>query len=102
MAVTQVIGSSPQPVMPHRCQPPKNRITIKNAAVTMCRNSAIKIQQQLHAGIFGVIAADQFLLGLGQVERQPGRFGERGDHEDHETQRLSETFQMPRVGLLGR
>ena len=28
-------------------------------------------QQQLHAGIFGVIAADQFLFGLGQIEWQP-------------------------------
>ena len=28
-----------EPVTPHRCQPPRNMITIRKAAVTMCRNS---------------------------------------------------------------
>ena len=52
-------------------------------------------QQQLHAGIFRVIAADQFLLGFGQIERQPGGFGERGDHEHNEPQWLGKAFHMP-------
>ena len=34
--------SSAEPVMPQKCQPPRNRITIRNAAVIMCRNSAIR------------------------------------------------------------
>src|SRR6185437_1409443 len=41
IAVVQVTLLS-APVRPHRCQPPKNRITIKNETVTMCRNSAIR------------------------------------------------------------
>ena len=76
--------------MTRKCQPPKNRITIRNDAVIMCRNSATRNKQQLHARVFGVVAADQFLLALGQVERQAGRFGERGDDKDDKAQRLDE------------
>jgi len=36
-----------EPVTPHRCQPPRNMITIKNAAVTMCRNSATSNSRSL-------------------------------------------------------
>ena len=47
-------------------------------------------QQELDAGILGVIAADELLLGLGQVERQPGRLGEARHEEDDEAERLGE------------
>ena len=47
-------------------------------------------QQQLDAGIFGVVAAHQFLLRLRQVERQPGRLGKAGHEKDEEAQRLCE------------
>ena len=37
-----------------------------------------------------MVAADQFLLGLGQVERQAVALGEDADHEQQERQRLEE------------
>ena len=37
-----------------------------------------------------MVAADQLLLGLGQVERQPVALGERADQEQQERQRLDE------------
>ena len=37
-AIVQV-STGPEPVTPQRCQPPRNMITIRNAAVTMWRTS---------------------------------------------------------------
>ena len=48
-----------------------------------------------------MVAADQFLLGLGQVEGQPAGLGERGHAEDHEAQRLDEDVPDAGLGLLG-
>jgi len=39
---------------------------------------------ETHRRIFRVVAADEFLLGLGQVEGHAVGFGEHGDHEDYE------------------
>ena len=57
-------------------------------------------QQQLDAGIFRVIAADQFLLGLRQVEGQPGRLGEAGNQKDDEAQWLGEGEPEAGLGLM--
>ena len=40
---------------------------------------------ELHRRIFGVEPADQFLLGFGQVERQPVGLGEPADQEEQES-----------------
>ena len=42
------------------------------------------------------IAADQLLLGLGQVERQPVGLGEGADQEEQEADRLDD--ESPRRG----
>ena len=39
-------------------------------------------ERELHRAVFGVIAADQLGLGLGQIERQAIRFRENRDRED--------------------
>ena len=54
---------------------------------------------QLHSGVLGTVAGDQFLLGLDQVEGQPSGFGEGGHEEDQETQRLDK-YVPAAVGLL--
>ena len=44
-------------------------------------------QGEQEARVLGVEAADQFLLGLDEVERRPVEFGGRGDQEDRRTAR---------------
>ena len=61
-----------------------------------------QVHHQLDAGVLGVIAADQLLLGLGQVEGQPGGLGERGHAEDDEAQRLREARSTRRLRPAGR
>ncbi len=65
----------------------------------MCVYSPRKNKRELHAAVFGVIAADQFLLGLGQVERQAVALGEDAGDEQQAGQRLEE--EVPAViGLV--
>ena len=45
---------------------------------------------QLQGVVLGVVAADEFLLRLGQIERQAVALGERAGHEQQEGQRLVE------------
>ena len=40
---------------------------------------------ELQRAVLGVVAADQFLLAFGQVERQPVALGEGADQEQQET-----------------
>ena len=61
---------------------------------------AHQVHHQLDAEILGVIAADQFLLALGQVEGQAAGLGKGGDAEDHHPQRLHEGVPGPRLRLL--
>ena len=56
-------------------------------------------EQELDARIFGVIAADKLLLGLGQVEGEPRRLGEGGHEKHEEAERLREGVPHARVGL---
>ena len=56
-------------------------------------------QQQLDPRIFRVVAADEFLLRLGKVERQPCRLGEAGHHEDDEAEGLGERIPHARLRL---
>ncbi len=39
---------------------------------------------EFHRGILGVVAADEFLFGLGEIEGEAVGFGEHRDGEDHE------------------
>ena len=45
---------------------------------------------ELHGRILGVKAADQLLLGFGQVKGQPVGLGEGADQEEQEPDRLHE------------
>ena len=51
---------------------------------------AKKEQPELESAVFGVVAADQLLLGLGQVERQPIALRQHADQKDQKSQRLIE------------
>ena len=86
---------------PGKCQPPKNRITTRKLVVIMCVYSPRKNRANFMRAVLGVIAADQFLLRLGQVERQAVALGEDAGHEQQERQRLEED--VPAVlGLVAR
>ena len=56
-------------------------------------------QKELDAGIFGVVATDELLLRLGEVEREPRRLGEARHHEDDEAQRLGKRIPHARLRL---
>ena len=56
----------------------------------MCVYSPRKNMRELEGAVLGVIAAHEFLLALGQVERQAVAFREGAGHEDEERQRLIE------------
>ncbi len=43
---------------------------------------------EAHAAVLGVVAGDELLLGLGQVERRARRLGEAGEEEDEEADEL--------------
>ena len=74
--------------MPQKCQPPRNKITMRNEAVIMCRNSATKKRSNFIPPYSVVISTNQFLLRFRQVKRQTARFGKRGHDKDDEPQRL--------------
>ena len=50
--------------------------------------SAIVKRPEAHAAVLGVVAGDELLLGLGQVERRARRLGGAGDQEDDEADEL--------------
>ena len=83
-----------------KCQPPKNRIDDQEAGGDHVRVFAEEEQGELHGAVLGVVAADQFLLGLRQVERQPVALGEDADQEQQERQRL--VADVPAVLAPGR
>ena len=45
-------------------------------------------EPEAHAAVLGVVAGDELLLGLGQVERRAGGLGGAGEHEDDEADEL--------------
>ena len=51
-----------------------------------------------HAAVLGVVAGDELLLGLGQVERRAVRLGGAGDQEHDEARRLRDD--VPPVVVL--
>ena len=54
----------------------------------MPRYSPTKKHAELHPRVLGVIAGDELVLGLGQVEGQAVRLGDPGDEEDDEPDEL--------------
>ena len=60
-----------------------------------CVYSPRKNMHDPQAAVFGVIAADELLLALRQVERQPVRLGQRADVKNQARQRLVPEFQLP-------
>ena len=83
-----------------KCQPPKKRIDQQQAGGDHVRVFAEEKQAELEAAVFGVIAADQFLLGFGQIERQPIALGEDAGQEQQKRQRLIEDVPADAVDLL--
>ena len=45
-------------------------------------------EPEAHAAVLGVVAGDELLLGLGQVERRPRRLGRAREQEDDEADEL--------------
>ena len=57
-----------------------------------------KIEGKPHAAVFGMIAGHQFVLRLGQVKRQPFRFGQGADQKNDERNRLHQQKREPGLG----
>ena len=70
--------------------------------MTMCVYSPRKNSANFMRAVLGVVAADQFLLGLRQVERQAIALGERAVMNSRKRQRLVADVpaDQPRLGLL--
>ena len=85
-----------------KCQPPKNRIDTQEAHRDDVRVFAEEEHGEPKAAVLGVVAADQFLLALRQVERQAVRLGQRAGEENQAGQRLVPEVPLPEaaVGLL--
>ena len=46
-------------------------------------------EAEAHAAVLGVVAGDELLLGLGQVERRARRLGGAGEDEDERSRRTA-------------
>ena len=55
-------------------------------------------QAEAHASVLGVVARDELLLGLREVERRPGGLGRARQQEDEEADELRQ--HIPRVVCL--
>ena len=64
--------------------PPRNSVTAIADIVIRFMNSARKKMREADAGVLGVEATDELLLGLDEVERRVVGLGDRRDQEDHE------------------
>ena len=84
------------------CGPPRNSVTITSDIVMTFMNSARKNRAKRKRGVLGVEAADQFLLGLDEVERRPVELGRGGDQEDHERHDAGRAPRSSRRGRSGR
>ena len=57
-------------------------------------------EAEAHAAVLGVVAGDELLLGLGEVERRARGLGGAGEQEDDEPDELRDDV-PDRVGLRG-
>ena len=76
-------------------QPPKKSVTIRPLIVSHVRVLGDEEHRELHGAVLGVVAGHELRLGLGQVERQPVRLGERRHQEDEERERQDEDVPGP-------
>ena len=67
-----------------RCQPPRKSTTISAVPAIIAVYSPRKKRANFIERVFGVIAGDEFGLGLGKIERQAVRLREHRDREDDE------------------
>ena len=58
-----------------------------------------RVEAEAHPAVLGVVAGDELLLGLGQVERRPRGLGRAREQEDDEARRTAgSTYQRCRPG----
>ena len=84
-------------------QPPKNRMHDQRRNQHDPEIFADEEHAELHAGVFGVEAGNQFTFRFGQVERQPPGFGHTGDREtERSRETAARTNQRCRLGFDNR
>ena len=78
----------PSPSSTRKCQPPRKSVTARPESVIRLMYSAHREEAEAHAAVLGVVAGDELLLGLGEVEGRACRLCGAGEQEDDEADEL--------------